>query len=215
MTRPRVLLAHADPQTRAGLRVMLSEGGFTLAGEVSDADSAVTAAEADTPELVVLATRLPGGGIAAAGRISAARPGISLVLLADDPSGEELVEAVLAGASGYLAPDISQDRLAPTLHRVLAGEVALPRRYTQHVLDELLARNSQRTAISARASSPMTDREWEVLQLLGGGASSAEIANRLRISEVTVRRHASAVVAKLGAANRAEAVQILQGRSAV
>jgi len=87
--------------------------------------------------------------------------------------------------------------------------VALPRRHTQHLLDALRGRDVRRAAVSARADSPITDREWEVVQLLADGASTAEVAHQLRISAVTVRRHASSVQRKLGVADRASLAALI------
>jgi DNA-binding NarL/FixJ family response regulator len=91
-----------------------------------------------------------------------------------------------------------------------AGEVALPRRYTNHLLDELRGRDVERTLVAAQASAALTDRQWEILRLLGQSASTAQMAERLGISEVTVRRHVSSLLAKLGVADRAEAVRVLR-----
>jgi DNA-binding NarL/FixJ family response regulator len=161
------------------------------------------------PDIAMLAASLPGGGIEAARQIAAQRPRVRLVIVSDDPSGEELLEAVMAGASGYLGRDVSAHRLPTALRAVLAGEVALPRRHTQHLLETLRGREVRRATVTAHASSPITDREWEVLQLLANGASTAEIAHRLRISAVTVRRHSSSIMAKLGLPDRTSVAELL------
>jgi DNA-binding NarL/FixJ family response regulator len=128
--------------------------------------------------------------------------------------GEELVAAVLAGASGYLGKDMSQSRLPQVLEGVLAGEAALPRRHTEDVLEALRGRDGRRTRILAHARSFVTERQWEVLHLLAEGRSTAEMARRLGISEITARRHISAVLPKLGLKDRESAVALMQGHSA-
>jgi DNA-binding NarL/FixJ family response regulator len=213
VTAPRVLLADADLPTRVGLRVALQSGGFDVVAEVEDAEAAVAAAIELSPELGLLATRLPPDGLEAVDRISKLRPGMRLVVLTDQPSARELLAAVLAGASGYLSTDMRPARLPDALTGVLAGEVALPRRHSGLLLDELRGRKGQRAAVSAKASALLSDREWEVLQLLGEGCSTAVIARRLRIAEVTVRRHVSAIVSKLGVPNRAAAAELMNPRS--
>jgi DNA-binding NarL/FixJ family response regulator len=211
VSAPRVLLVEPDVLTRTGLRVALLDAGFEVAGEVAGAAEALAAApEAD---LVLVSTGL-AGGLEVVRRISQVLPDVRVVVLTERPSGDELLDAVLAGASGYLAAEGAQDRLPYALRGVLAGEVALPRRHTERLLEELRERRSRRARVEARASARVTDREWEVLELLRAGASSAQIAAQLGISEVTVRRHASSVVGKLGVADRASAVRLVTGRSA-
>ena len=210
MTAPRVVLAVGDDMTRTGLRVALGDAGFDVVGEAGDADGAVADAVRARPDLVLVASDLPGGGLAAARRISAGQPSGPVVVLTNRPSGEELVESVLAGASGYLPTDGTQDRLPHALRGVLAGEVALPRRHTGRLLEELRGRRSRRTALDARSSRPITDREWEVLELLSAGVSTGEVARRLGIAEVTVRRHATSFAAKLGVGDRASAIRLLR-----
>ena len=140
-------------------------------------------------------------------------PGAKVVVLSSGPSGEELVIAVLAGASGYLSAGMSLTRLPAALKGVLDGEVALPRRHTQQLLEALRFRDAGRALIAAHSAAKLTEREWEVLQLLAGDASTATMAQRLGISEVTVRRHVSSLVAKLEVPDRASAAALFRGRS--
>ena len=207
---PRVVLADADAPTRVGTRVALDSAGFDVVAEAAEAGAAVTAALELQPHAAMLAASLPGGGIDAARQIAAQRPNVSLVIVSDRPSGEELLEAVLAGASGYLGRDVSEQRLPTVLHAVLAGEVALPRRHSRHLIEALRGRHVTRAIVTARARSPISDREWEVLQLLADGVSTADIAHRLRISAVTVRRHVSSILTKLELPDRLSAVALVR-----
>jgi DNA-binding NarL/FixJ family response regulator len=210
---PRVLVADADAPTRMGLRVVLASEGLEVAGEAVDADEAVAQALEGRPDVVLIAAALPGGGIEAARRISARLPGVRLVVLSDHTNGDELLAAVRAGASGYLGRDVDQRRLPTVINAVLAGETALPRRHTEHLLEALRGRDIQRSLVAARASSPVTDREWEVLDLLAEGAATSVMARRLGISEVTVRRHVSSLLAKLELPDRASAARLAGLRS--
>ena len=207
---PRVVLGDADGPTRVGIRVTLGSSGFEVVAEAADAATAVAAALEVRPDAVLLAASLPGGGIEAARQISTHSPAACLVIVSDNPSGEELLEAVLAGASGYLGSGVSEQRLPTVLRAVLAGEVALPRRHTRHLLEALRGREAWRALVTARASSAISDREWEVLQMLADGATTDLIAHRLGISAVTVRRHISSIVAKLDLPDRASAVALVR-----
>lgn len=205
----RVLIGEADRPTRVGLRMAVLGAGLRVAAEVVDHASAVRAAEQSSPDVALIAADLPGGGIDAVRAMSRAQAGLKLIVLTSSPSGEELVRAVRAGAAGYLAKDVSADRLPNVLNGVIEGEVALPRRHTLELLEALRGQDSLRLRANARTSSPLTPREWEIARLLLDGASTAEIARILRISQVTVRRHASSLTSKLGAADRAGVIALL------
>ena len=214
MSAPRVVLAVADVPTRVGLRATLRRGGFAVVAEADDAAGALATVERESPDVALVDVDLPGDGFDAVARICGLRPGLRVVMLSGSPNGDELLMAVLAGATGYLGTDTSAARLPDALRGVLAGEVALPRRYSQRLLDELRRRAARRATVSASATAPLTGREWDVLELLADGRSTAQMARRLRISEVTVRRHVSAVVAKLGVRDRAGAAALMADRSA-
>lgn len=204
---PTVLIASADASLRAGLRVTLASAGFAVVADVPSAQAAASSAAA---ELVLVSADLPGGAIGLVRDLSAhAR----VVVLTRDRSGEELVAFVAAGAAGYLGEDVSQARLPVILRGVLDGEVALPRRESQQLLDAMRGRDARHAAVAARATSALTSRELEVLDLLAAEVPTGEIARRLGISQVTVRRHVSAVLRKLGVASRAEVVRLLGERS--
>jgi DNA-binding NarL/FixJ family response regulator len=206
----RVLLAEADTPTRMGLRVALAGGGFDIVGEARDAATAVACVRRHRPDAALVATDLPGDGLLAVRAIAAT---VRVVALTPDENGDELLAAVLAGASGYVGKDISQARLPRVVAAVLAGESALPRRHTNDLLEALRGRDVRRSRVLGRMGQEVTERQWEILQLLGEGRSTAEIAGRLGISEVTARRHISSVLPKLGLKHRKDAVALMLGRS--
>jgi DNA-binding NarL/FixJ family response regulator len=209
---PRVLLAESDEPTRVGLRLVMAAAGIRVVAEVRTR-AATTAAAANEPfDVALVATDLPGGGIEAVRDLNERLPATKLIALTPDPRGPELVAAVRAGAAGYLPKSMNLERLPYVISGVLEGEVALPRRHTHELLDELRGRESERVRVSARASSPISDREWQVLVLLGEGSSTVEMAQRLRISEVTVRRHISSLVGKLDVPDRTAAAAVLDPR---
>lgn len=207
--RPRVLLAEADRPTRAGLRVAVRHAGFDMVDEAGSLAEALAAANEHPPDVALIAADLAGGGIETARRLVSLYPKVRVIVLSNELGGAELLEAVLAGATGYLAKDMNVERLPHAIHGVLAGEVALPRFHADTLLAELRRRDASRERVAARTGASLTDREWDVLQLLGEGASTAVIARRLRISQVTARRHISTLVAKLGVADRAGAARLV------
>jgi DNA-binding NarL/FixJ family response regulator len=205
-----VLLAEGDGPTRVGIRLALGGAGFEVVAEARERDGTVDAARAHRPDVALVSTDLAGGGIEAAQAITESVPGTKVMVLSSRPDGQELLAAVLAGAVGYLSKEISPDRLPHALDGVMRGEVALPRRHTQHLLDALRGRENERTLVTAQANAALTDREWEVLRLLGESASTVQMAQRLGISQVTVRRHVSSLLRKLGVADRAGAAMVLR-----
>jgi len=206
---PRILLAEGDRPTRAGLGVAVRRAGFEQVGEAGSLPEALAAASKQTPDIALIAADLPGGGTEAARQLVTLYPKLRVIVLSAAMGGDELLEAVLAGATGYLAKDMSLDRLPHAINGVLAGEVALPRLHADKLLAELRRRDAARERVAARTGANLTDREWEVLQLLAQGASTAEIAERLRISQVTARRHISTLLAKLGVKDRASAARLI------
>jgi DNA-binding NarL/FixJ family response regulator len=121
----------------------------------------------------------------------------------------DLFASIAAGAAGYLLKDTDPARLPAALHGVLAGEAAIPRRLVGRMVDELSGRQRRRVPLAERGGAELTAREWEILELLRKGASTAETAGRLGISQVTVRRHVSEVVRKLQVPDRFAAFALL------
>ena len=210
--RLRVVIADDHEPTRTGVRMALVEAGFHVAAEAVDTDTAVDAALRERPAVCLLDISMPGaGGIAAARAIKKALPETAVVMLTVSTSDDDLLSALQAGASGYLLKDMPADWLASALNGVLTGEAALPRRLTARVLSALHAAGENGVRIGPpRLMDDLTTRELEVARLLMEDLATAEIALRLGTSEITVRRHISAIVRKVGAANRRGALRVLQ-----
>ena len=208
MTALQVLVADPYAPTRTGLRVTLAAAGFaavTVASAVEALDSAVKR----RPDVALIAADIDEG-MAATRRLTEASPSTAVVVITAAASEDELLAAVLAGAVGYIGKDMRVERLPAIVRAVADGEVALPRRLMRRVLDELRGRDSRQELVARRASAPLTAREWEILQLLAEDASTAVMAWRLGISDVTVRRHVSGVLGKLGVPDRAAAAELLR-----
>ena len=215
-----VVLADDHAPTRAGVRLALENAGFTVAAEVGSADAAVEETLRHRPSLCLLDLYMPGGGLSAARRIRDEAPETKIVILTVSPTDGDLFEALVAGASGYLLKDASADRLPAALRAVVEGEVALPRAFERRLIEEFRSRELGPSAPPRRfrlrrhgPGSELTTREWEVLELIADHLPTTVVARRLGISEVTVRRHISSAVHKLGVADRDGAVELLSGES--
>jgi DNA-binding NarL/FixJ family response regulator len=207
----RVLIADDHPPTRAGVGAALDGHGFTICAEVADGPSAVEAALRERPDICLLDIHMPGGGIAAADAITSALPHTAVVMLTVSRNDDDLFDALRAGAAGYLLKDTDPARLPHALRGVLAGEAALPRALAARVIEEFRGRERRRRLpLLAERGTQLTSREWDVLELLRQGHSTAEIAKRLFISKVTVRTHVAAILKKLRVPDRQAALRLLQ-----
>ena len=207
----RVLIADAQTSTRAGIRMAVDGHGFTVCADVASADDAVTTAVRERPDVCLIDVSLPGGGIAAAQEISTQAPNAAIVMLSGSASEDELFACVRAGARGYLPKDMDPARLPFALRGVLCGEAALPRPLVARLLEELRARERGRHASElALLGVNLTRRERDVLDLLERGLQTSEMAERLKISAVTVRRHVSEILRKLEAPDREAALRLLR-----
>jgi DNA-binding NarL/FixJ family response regulator len=209
----RVVLVGGDTPTRIGLRAALEDDGFEIAAEVRDGAAAV-AAGGLRPDLALVCSSLDGDLAATVQTIASGLPGARIVVLAERPDDAEFLAVSAAGAFGYLGLEIGPERLPHALATALGGEALIPRRFGAKLLDELQRRRRVRHAVLENAGAPLTERELQVLELLGEGHSTREIAERLTCSQVTVRRHVSSIKSKLGVDDRAEAVDVLHGRFA-
>ena len=207
-----VVLADDEVATRAGVRRALEPHGLRVVAEVGNAADAVGAALKHLPDICVLAVRLPGNGIAATRQISHALPATKIVMLTASERHDDLIAAIRAGAHGYLLKTMSAARLPNTIRGVVYGEAALSRAMTMHLIEEFRESGRRRRL---RLSVPdqgvmLTAREFEVLERLRNRERTAEIAADLGISEITVRRHISAILHKLGTPNRRSAIELLE-----
>ena len=211
-----VVIADDHAAARAGVRAALERGGFVVCAEASSGPEAVAAALRERPDACLLDVHMPGGGgIEAAAEIAERLPGTAIAMLTVSGDEGDLFAAIQAGAGGYLLKDVDPGRLPHALAGVLAGEAAIPRPLVGRIVAELGERRRRRVPL-ARGGAELTPREWEILELLHGGASTAGVAERLGVSQVTVRRHVSAVLRKLRVEDRRSAFALLdrvRGRS--
>ena len=207
-----MLLADDDAPTRMGVRLALEAAGLRVVAEVATARAAVSEALRLRPDVCLLAIHLPGGGIEATRHIRDALPKIKIVMLTGSERDEDLFGSLRAGADGYLLASTSVDRLPHAIRGVVNGEAALPRQMTARLIREYRDRGRRpvpRLVVRGRAIE-LTVREFEVLERLRKDECTSEIAAQLGISDITVRRHVSAALRKLGASSRREAVDLLK-----
>jgi DNA-binding NarL/FixJ family response regulator len=206
----RVVIADDHAPTRLGVRMALEEAGFEVCGEAATAPAAVEAAVRERPDVALIDVHMPGNGIAAARQISALLPDTSIVVLTVSRDDEDLMDALQSGAKGYLLKDIDPRRLPLALQGVLDGEAALPRSLVAKLIDEF--RHREETGVRPRGPlARLTSREWEVLDLMRQGRTTADIAQRLYVSPVTVRTHVSAILRKLQVPDREAAIRVAEG----
>jgi DNA-binding NarL/FixJ family response regulator len=212
---PTVVLADDHPVIRLGVRMALMRGGFEVLAEVADGDEAVNAVLRLRPDVCLLDISMPVNGIEAAARIAEARIDTRVVMLTVSNRTEDVIAALRAGAVGFLPKDTHPDRLPAALCGVLKGEAALPRTLMGRVLNEFRGFTAEIVDPVRVGEVELTGRESEILRLLHSGRSTIEISEMLSLSPITVRRHISTGVAKLGVANRHAAVQRLADVAAV
>jgi two-component system nitrate/nitrite response regulator NarL len=213
---PRVLIADDHAPTRAGVRMALERGGCVVCAEVDNAVDAVNAAIREKPDVCLVDLQMPGDGLRAVSGISGRLPTTRVLVLTVSRSADDMFDALRAGANGYLLKDMDPAGLADAVRGAMAGEAPLPGFLTAWLIDEFRHRG-QRKALDLHGSKrvDLTPREWDVLELLDEGLSTAEIAGRLAVSQATVRRHVSTLLHKLGASTREQARRLLaeRGRS--
>jgi DNA-binding NarL/FixJ family response regulator len=206
--RPCVLIVGPNAATRAGIRLALEPAVDTY--------EAKTPAEALTMSLVsyptvILVCADGSEGMSAVSQLSASFPFSHIVVLTPEVREDQLLSAVRAGAVGYLSENLDPDRLPHVVRGVMRGEAAIPRVLVTKLVDELRERRRRRQVLlESRNAVSLTTREWEVLELLRQRATTKQIAKRLSISEVTVRRHIGTLLHKLDVDSRQAAIQLVE-----
>jgi two-component system, NarL family, response regulator DesR len=196
----RVLLAEDQVMIREALAALLSfEDDFEIVAQVGRGDEVTTAAQDSKPHVALLDIEMPGmDGLTAAAQLRQRCPEIKIVILTTFGRPGYLRRAMESGVSGYIVKDSPADKLVQTIRDVLAGH---------RVIDPDLA-----AAALADGASPLTPRERDVLEASHDGATIAEMAGTLYLSEGTVRNYLSACIQKTGARNRTEARRIAEER---
>lgn len=202
----RVLVVDDVDLFRTGLSAALQGAGFSVCGEAADAEAAISLAEVEQPDLVVLDILMPGiSGLDAVEKITAVAPGSSIVMLTASESEEDLLACIKSGARGYLVKDVPFADLARDLHSVADGGAAITPHMTGKLLDVLNQLLRHQDFLTAHKPA-LTGREIEVLGHVASGLTSKQIGHVLFISENTVKNHVRNILDKLGLHSRNEAV---------
>jgi DNA-binding NarL/FixJ family response regulator len=204
----RVLLADDQALVRAGFRALLdAQEDIEVVGEASDGAAAVRLATAQRPDVVLMDIRMPGlDGLEATRRIAAepALADVRIVILTTFDLDEYVFEALRVGASGFLVKDTEPIELLRGVRAVAGGDALLSPGVTRRLIEEFASR--ARAPRSPKDLAALTDREREVMALVGEGLSNEEIADRLVVSPATAKTHVSRAMIKLGARDRAQLV---------
>jgi DNA-binding NarL/FixJ family response regulator len=206
--RPGVLIVGANVATRAGIRLALEPAVETY--EARTPAEALTLPLASAPTVILVSTE-GQDGMSVVSQLSSSFPYAHIVVLTPEIREDQLLNAVRAGAVGYLSEQLDPVRLPFVVRGVMRGEAAIPRVLVTKLVDELRERRKRRQLLlESREAISLTTREWEVLELLRQGASTKQISKRLSISEVTVRRHIGTLLHKLDVRSRKEAVALVE-----
>jgi DNA-binding NarL/FixJ family response regulator len=206
----RVLLVDDQPLVRAGLRVLISDcPALEIVGEAGTGAQAVQLAQDVRPDVVVMDIRMPGmDGIEATARILAGPSAARVLVLTTFDDDEYVYGALRAGASGFLVKDMDLDDILTAIRVVAAGDALIAPSVTRRLIEEFAARPEPAAAPRHGAIEGVTDREREVLTLIGRGLSNGEIADRLCISPATAKAHVGRLFTKLAARDRVQLVII-------
>ena len=199
----RVLIADDQTLFRAGLARLLSEDPrLEVVGQALEGQDAVAQAAKLKPDVVLMDLKMPGvDGIEATRQITEADPNIKVLILTTFETDSNVIQALKAGASGYVLKDSSADAIASSVVAITSGERVMASAVANRVLEMLTGASTPKEFYDG-----LTNREIEILKMLANGMANKQIAYRLKISEKTVRNHVSNMYEKLGIYDRSQAV---------
>ncbi len=204
-----VLLADDQRVVREGLATLLSLlDGVEVAGTASDGDEAVDLAARLRPDVVLMDRRMPRcDGVDATRRLRELDPNIKVLMLTTYADDRSVIEALRAGARGYLTKDAGTEEIRIALDQVVRGQAAIDPAVQHHLIDAIAATAERPEPVrEPQLPDGLTSREGEVLALIAEGLSNGEIAERLCVNETTIKSHVNHLFAKTGVRDRAQAV---------
>lgn len=203
----KVVICDDQAIVRDGLELLLKlEKDISIVGLAQEGAEAVELVEKNGPDLVLMDLKMPGmNGVEATRQIRAAHPETKILVLTTFDDDEWVFDAIRAGASGYLLKDTPREKLVEAVRGTTTGKTFLDPAVAGKLLDQVASKQEQPKSLIA---DRLTEREMDVLRLIGHGFSNADIADRLNLSEGTVRNHVSAIFAKLEIKDRTQAAII-------
>jgi DNA-binding NarL/FixJ family response regulator len=206
------LIADVEPLMGGAVKACLERHGLIACGEARAGRELLEMIARTRPDVCLLGSDLSGDSIRLIATIDARFPETAVVVFAPTETDEDVLRAVRAGARGYLRRDTACETLARALSGVTEGEAVFSRRTMGRLLHELRGAEAGSILHSPRGAVTLTRRQMQVLRLLARGATTAEIARSLSISQVTARRHCADICRKLGVRDRASAVELFLGQ---
>lgn len=206
--RPRVLIADDHAPTLADIRsAIVADGRLDICAEASDAAEAIRLAADTDPDVCLIDLRMPGGGLGAIRQIASCHPSKPVVVLTASERDADLFAALRQGATGYLRKDMPFGDIADYLVEALNGAAAMPGPLMARVIEQFRDAGPRVRVPDEAKALDLTAREWQVLDLLAADSTTNQIADRLGIQPSSVRVNIHAVVRKLGAVDRDDAVR--------
>ncbi|WP_248963521.1 response regulator transcription factor [Sphaerisporangium perillae] len=204
----KILIVDDHALVRAGFRMILdAQDDMTVMGEAEDGKEALRRTRELLPDVVLMDLHMPGAdGITATSAIIAESPGVRVLALSTFDLDDHVVDALRAGASGFLPKDISPEELVEGVRVVHRGEAAVAPRLLTRLIGTFVQAARPRHTATPDALAGLTDREQEVLTLIARGRSNAEISATLHLAASTVKNHVTSLFAKIGVRDRAQAV---------
>jgi DNA-binding NarL/FixJ family response regulator len=206
----RVLIADDQRVVRQGLALLLGLlPGVEVVGAACDGEEALTLATRLAPDVILMDLRMPRcDGVEATRRLRDHAAGVKVIVLTTYADDRSVIDALRAGARGFLTKDAGAEEINKALHAVIAGQAAIDPAVQHHLLDAVTGRGAGLAPTPQQAALPdgLTAREGQVLALIAEGLSNPEIATRLVVSEATIKTHINHLFTKIGARDRAQAV---------
>lgn len=212
----RIALVDDQPLFRNGIASLLKARGHDVVAEAGDGQEALEAVRRTTPDVVLMDLRMPVlGGLEATRLLKSEFPRLRVVILTVSDEEQDLIEAVKSGAHGYLLKDLEAEEFFAALEAVEQGQPVISPRLARYLWSEFQASGGSAGAKGSRGedeAASLTAREWEVLRLVAAGHTNREVAERLSVTENTVKFHMRSILDKLHLRNRTEVTAWVMAR---